>query len=199
MGCSLASSSTPSRPADPGRLSSCSKTVTCRILCCASSLGSDFRLMAFKVFTSPSWAWRLFGSSWRLRKDSEFMPPRTERAAVLLLRIRSLTLLNCKLGNKTPMLLRGKLKLKAGMEGLVGRIETAWVWEMQTWLTGPAVPLVSCAAGHIPAPLWASWRQGLCRLCGHCHIPGTMPSTQQVLSKQWWEVCFESANQRCVG
>lgn len=60
------------------------------------------------------------------------MPPRTERAAVLLLRIRSLTLLNCKLGNKTPMLLRGKLKLKAGMEGLVGRIETAWVWEMQT-------------------------------------------------------------------
>ena len=104
-------------PADSGRLRGCKKTVLCRILCCASSRGSDVRLMALRAFHFSILQWGLSGSSWRLRKDSEFVPLGTEEAPVLLLCIRNVTLPNYKLGSEAPMLLRGKLR----GEGLEGR------------------------------------------------------------------------------
>ena len=51
-----------------------------------------------------------------LRKDSEFLPSGTEEAPILLLCIRNSTLPNYKLGSKTPVLLRRKLRLRSGME-----------------------------------------------------------------------------------
>lgn len=50
-------------PADPERLHGCRETVVCGISCCSSGLGSDFRLIAFIVFTSLSWAWGHIGSN----------------------------------------------------------------------------------------------------------------------------------------
>lgn len=60
-------------PADPERLHGCKKIAVCRIPCCPSGLGSDFRLLAFLVFTTPSWAWGHSGSKLKLRKDSKFV------------------------------------------------------------------------------------------------------------------------------
>lgn len=71
---------------------------------------SGLQLIPFGVFTSPSWMWGPLGSSWMLRKDSEFVPLRRERALVLLLRILSLTLPDYKMGSQTPMLLGMRLR-----------------------------------------------------------------------------------------
>ena len=51
-----------------------------------------------------------------MRKDSKFVLPGTAEDPVLLLCTRNLTLPNYKLGNETPMLLIGKLRLRSGME-----------------------------------------------------------------------------------
>lgn len=74
----------------------------------------------------------------KAEEDSQSVPLRILRAPVLLLGKRSLTLLNYKMSNQTPMVVRENLrpmgKDGAGKEDGAGK---AWVWEPRTCLPGP--------------------------------------------------------------
>ena len=106
-----------------------------------------------------------------------------------------MTLPDSKLGSQAPLFPIGKLRPRAGTEGLVGGVERAWVGEPRTHLLGPAWPL-SAAVPLATFLSHSALQEG--RDFAVCAIaltpPGQCLARSRLLRKQRWEVCFESAD-----